>query len=280
MELTANEQRNNDIAHLVDVDGSEVRVLMAGQGEPSCPPLLLINGMGVRLEMWQPLASRIPDRPLLMFDFPGVTGRPAHDLPLQMPGIAQWLARLLDRLEIDEVDVVGYSWGGVLAQQFTRDIRERVRALVLASTNFGFGAVSSPELLPLLNLTLSDEGDDPLKLLTAALGGAPGSRNPVAAIVNALDPSTTPVEGYQRQFLSLTGWTSLNWLHELSAPTLVVSGDDDLYVPTSTTRKLARSIPGARLQLIRGGGHLLPINQPHRLAQAIESFLGRLDTQG
>jgi pimeloyl-ACP methyl ester carboxylesterase len=189
------------------------------------------------------------------------------------------LARLLDILEIDVVDVLGYSWGGVLAQQFARDLPERVRALVLASTNFGFGAVPSPELLPLLNLTLSEKGDDPWKLLTAALGGAPGSRNPVGAIVNALNPTTSPVEGYQRQLLALTGWTSLCWLHELTGPTLVVCGDDDPYVPTSTSRKLVQSIPGARLELIRGGGHLMPINQPTKLAQAVESFLGRLDTQ-
>ena len=207
----------------VDVDGSRVRVLRTDT-ESEGPPLLLINGMAARLEMWQPLCSAITDRPLLMFDFPGITGRPARDLPLEMPGLARWLGRPLDALDVESADVLGYSWGGVLAQQFARDTSERVRALVLASTNFGFGGVYS-------------------------------------------------VGGYQRQIISLTGWTSLPWLQELTVSTLVVAGDDDPYVPSSTTRRLAQSIPRARLELIPGGGHLLPINQPNRLAQAIDDFL-------
>ena len=99
-------------------------------------------------------------------------------------------------------------------------------------------------------------------------------------MVNAFAPSTTTLEGYQRQFLSLTGWTSLPWLHELTLPTLVVAGDDDPYVPSSTTRRLAQSIPGARLELIPGGGHLLPINRPMRLARAIGQFLGSVGDFG
>src|SRR6476661_7654787 len=103
----------------VDVDGSRVRVLRTDT-ESEGPPLLLINGMAARLEMWQPLCSAITDRPLLMFDFPGITGRPARDLPLEMPGLARWLGRLLDALDVESADVLGYSWGGVLAQQFAR----------------------------------------------------------------------------------------------------------------------------------------------------------------
>ena len=256
----------------VDVDGSRVRVLRTDT-ESEGPPLLLINGMAARLEMWQPLCSAITDRPLLMFDFPGITGRPARDLPLEMPGLARWLGRLLDALDVESADVLGYSWGGVLAQQFARDTSERVRALVLASTNFGFGGVYWPELWPLFNLMPSENGDDPWKLLTAAFGGPPGGRNPLGAMINSVTPSTNSVGGYQRQIISLTGWTSLPWLQELTVSTLVVAGDDDPYVPSSTTRRLAQSIPRARLELIPGGGHLLPINQPNRLAQAIDDFL-------
>jgi pimeloyl-ACP methyl ester carboxylesterase len=278
--MTTTTNKTKSIVDYVDVNGSQVRFSMAEARSPEGPPVLLINGLGARLEMWQPLSSAISDRTLLMFDFPGITGRAAHDLPLEMPGLARWLARLLDVLNISVVDVIGYSWGGVLAQQFARDLSERVRALVLVSTNFGFGAVSSPAFLPLLNLMPSDQGDDPWKLLTAALGGATGSRDPIGAIVNALKPSTTPFQGYQRQCFSLAGWTSLNWLHELTAPTLVLAGDDDPFVPTSISQRLAQCIPQGQLELIRGGGHLLPTNQPARVARSVEDFLGRINARG
>ena len=273
MAAKTSQKEPDKLMQCVDVDGSRVRVLRTRRESSEDPPLLLINGMAARLEMWQPLCAAIPDRPLLMFDFPGITGSPARDLPIEMPGLARWLGRLLDVLEVEKAVVLGYSWGGVLAQQFARDAPERLGALILASTNFGFGTVHWPERWPPINLMPSKDGDDPWKLITAAFGGPPGSRNPIGAMVNAFTPYTTSIEGYQRQFLSLTGWTSLPWLGELKVSTLVVAGDDDHYVPTSTTRRLAQSIPRARLQLIPGGGHLLPINQPNRLAQAIDHFL-------
>ena len=247
MALTGNKDNGGGAIEFVDVEGSHVRFMRTGYGPLTGPPLLLINGMGARLEMWQPLSSVMSDRSFLRFDLPGITGRPAHDLPLEMAGLARWLGRLLDALDIEKVDVLGYSWGGVLAQQFAHDSSERVRALVLASTNFGFGALYEPELAPFFNLLPSDGGDDPWKLLTAAFGGDLGSRNPIDALVSAFKPSTSPFEGYQRQFLSLTGWTSVHWLHELTMSTLVVAGDNDPYVPSSMTRKLAQAIRCVRL---------------------------------
>lgn len=280
MSVTTNQTWGGaEVVQFVNVDGSRVRVARPeylGDG----PPLLLISGMGVRLEMWKSFSSALPNRALLMFDFPGITGSPALHLPLDMPGLAQWLARLLDAVNVETADVLGYSWGGALAQQFARDAPQRVRRLVLVSTNFGYGVVPLPALLTVVNLVAGTGGDDPWKLLTAGLGGVPGTRNPLAAIASALNPYTTGIEGYHRQWLASGCWTSLPWLHEITTPTLVVAGDDDLYVPTSTTCRLARSIPVVRLELLPGGGHLLPTNQPVRLARHVNDFLGEDDSYG
>jgi poly(3-hydroxyoctanoate) depolymerase len=89
------------------------RVATWGQG----PPLLLLNGIGGNIEMWEPLALRLPGRQLIMIDMPGTGGSPALRLPLRMSGYAMLVVAVLDQLGIERTDVLGYSWGGALAQQ-------------------------------------------------------------------------------------------------------------------------------------------------------------------
>ena len=255
---------------LIDVDGSSVRVLVQGHSAGQYP-LMLINGLGARLEMWRSFGSEFPDRQLVMFDLPGISGVPAATFPLVMAGLADWSMKLLDAIDVQRADILGFSWGGVLAQQIARDAPSRIRGLALAGTNFGLGC------WPLRPLTLSQlssmtglGSDDPLELLIAATGGV--GRNTME-LIGAVNPVTSSMDGYLRQLYALTGWTSLPWLHELRMPTLVLAGDDDPLIPTTTTHALANAIAGARLSLIRGGGHLLPVNQPVEMAGIVRQFL-------
>ena len=106
------------------------RVATWGQG----PPLLLLNGIGGNIEMWEALALRLPDRQLIMIDMPGTGGSPALRLPLRMSGYATLVVGVLDQLGIERTDVLGYSWGGAPAQQ-------QVRALVSGQGVFGMPQV-------------------------------------------------------------------------------------------------------------------------------------------
>ena len=273
MACTADERcESNGRTYFTNVDGSMVRVLTRSSATDNRRPVLLINGLGSKLEMWGLFVNTLQDRPLLMFDLPGITGTPAHDLPLTMAGLARWITQLMDAEGVDQVDVIGYSWGGALAQQLARSAPSRVCSLVLSSTNYGFSGMAALPSSPFPYLGPAEGRDNLWDLFSAAIGGTVGERDPIRAIVNVLDPSTTPLEGYWRQVVALTGWTSIPWLHELDVPTLVVAGDEDPYIATSTTRRLAKSIPGARLELIQGGGHLLPISQPARVAILVEDF--------
>src|SRR5690349_20858624 len=159
------------VPQFVDVDGSKVRLLTRENAAASSRPVLFINGIGARLEMWQRFTESFQARQLLMFDLPGISGTSAQNLPLSMSGIATWITHLLDARDIDTVDVIGYSWGGALAQQLTHDAPRRVRALILASTTYGIGVMPSLPTLPLLNVIPTETGDDSWKLFGAAMGG-------------------------------------------------------------------------------------------------------------
>lgn len=76
--------------------------------------MLLLNGIGGNIEMWEPVVRRIPGRRIVMFDMPGTGESVALRRAVRMRGYAALVVRLLDALEIDRTDVLGYSWGGAL----------------------------------------------------------------------------------------------------------------------------------------------------------------------
>ena len=133
----------------VMVGPTRVRVRTVGTG----PPLLMIMGIGGNLDMWSPLAARLSGRQLIMFDFPGTGGSGMSCLPPTMGANALFTRWLLARLGHDRVDVLGYSWGGILAQHLAVQHPKTVRRLVLAATTFGLGGVPPGPLVAARMLT-------------------------------------------------------------------------------------------------------------------------------
>jgi pimeloyl-ACP methyl ester carboxylesterase len=121
----------------VRVDNTTIRVAIKGSGAP----LVLVNGLGANIEMWAPFPSLLTDKRIVMFDAPGTGESPPLRRRRRMRALANLLARLLDNLGIGEADILGYSWGGALAQQFAHQMGERARSLVLVSTIYGVGGL-------------------------------------------------------------------------------------------------------------------------------------------
>jgi len=122
----------------------ELRVSIEGGtpgGRNARPPLLLINGLGGHIRMWDPLRRHLVGVPTIAFDAPGTGDSPTPALPQSVVGVSRMVTRLLDALELPEVDVLGYSLGGVVAQQLAWTSPRRVRRVVLLSTNTGWGSV-------------------------------------------------------------------------------------------------------------------------------------------
>ena len=79
--------------------------------------------------------------------------------------------------------------------------------------------------------------------------------------------------GYLGQLYAVTGWSSIPWLHQLRSRTLVMNGEDDPIVRTLNGRIMAALIPDARLEIIRGGGHLFLLDQSKEAADLVHAFL-------
>jgi pimeloyl-ACP methyl ester carboxylesterase len=132
----------------VDIGADRLRLRTAVRG--SGRPLLLITGLGASLDLGAPFERELAARGLqtISFDAPGTGQSTAYTWPRRMPGIARTAERMLDALGYRQVDVLGASLGGVIAQQFAHQAPHRVRRLVLAATGPGLGGIpGSPRAL-------------------------------------------------------------------------------------------------------------------------------------
>src|SRR5436305_5554204 len=124
------------------VNRQRLRVVIR-KGDGTRTPLLLMNGIGVNLEVLQPFVDALdPAIEVMRFDVPGTGGSPAPLIPYRFSAHARLVTQMLDQLGYQQVDVLGVSWGGALAQQFAFQYPRRCRRLILVST--GTGALMVP----------------------------------------------------------------------------------------------------------------------------------------
>ncbi|SDY13199.1 poly(3-hydroxyalkanoate) depolymerase [Modestobacter sp. DSM 44400] len=259
----------------VTVGGRTLRVSVR-PGDGTLPPLLLMNGIGASLEVLQPFVDALdPRREVIRFDVPGVGGSPRPVLPYTMVTFARVVAGLLTQLGHREaVDVLGFSWGGGLAQQFAVQHRRRCRRLILAAT--GMGSLMVPAHPRVLSKMLTPRRHRDARYATAIAGDIYGGTMRLhperAARVLHAESRLGPRRGYYYQLAAGAGWTSLPLLPMIRQPTLVIAGDDDPIIPAVNPRLMARLIPNSELHLYRGG-HLALVTEAPELAPVVDRFL-------
>jgi poly(3-hydroxyalkanoate) depolymerase len=244
-------------------------------------PLLLLTGIGASLGLSTPFEDAINTHGVqtIAADAPGTGKSTRYRRPRRMPGLARTFELMLDALEYDQVDVLGVSFGGILAQQLAHQAPRRVHRLILAATGAGVAGLGGVPGSPRAMLTLATprryQSPDYYRRIAGALYGGEARHDPDALLHgSAARFSAAPsVRGYIAQLYAISFWTGLPWLWRLPQPTLVLAGDDDPIVPAINGRILARVIPNARLEIIRGGGHLFLVERPTEIAALVADFL-------
>ena len=259
-----------DIRH-IEVDGHRLRVgIKRGEG----PPLLVFNGIGANLELLEPLTDALEGVETIVFDVPGAGGSARRISPYRLRCLARLASRMLDELGYPgQVDVLGVSWGGALAQQFAFSCRSRCRKLVLVATTPGmFMVPGSPMALAGLFSPRCYRNATHLERVAPHIYGGEVRRDPSIMREYSARSRSPHWLGYLYQQLAFWGWTSLPWLPLLPQPTLVLAGTDDPLVPVINARILATLIPRARLEVV-DDGHLFLLSNPRRVTPTIQAFL-------
>ena len=262
----------------VRVDGHLLRVAVRGKGTP----ILLIMGLGGNIEMWAPLERELNWRgyQTIAYDASGTGTSPARLVPLRPSGLARQAAHLLDALGLPTVDVLGVSFGGGVAQEFALRYPHRVGRLVLASTMCGLGGVpGNPLALAVLATPLRYYSPTFLRATARWVYGPVHDSDGTLMRDQIVARRSRPPSlwGYLSQLYAVTGWTSLPWLHRISAPTLVLTGGSDPIVPPANARILGARIPDATVHVVPDTGHLLLMDHATECADLISGFLRQPD---
>lgn len=249
----------------------------------SGPPLLLIPGYGYWHWCW---FKNIPDLSrhfrVIALDNRGTGGSDKPIEPYTIPQMALEAADVLAALGITRAHVLGTSMGGFIAQELALTNPNRVHGLVLVGTSAGGPAHVPPDPAVLAALA-PDPSLTPEQNIRRALpyAAAPGywDRHPEEreAIIARRLAMPTPVHAAQAQLEAVRAWPgTADRLHRIAAPTLVIHGDADQVVPPVNGERLAAGIPGARLHVLPGAGHVCFIDSAAAFNRIVTEFLRSL----
>lgn len=235
--------------------------------------MLFFNGIGANLEIAQPLAEALPDRDIITFDLPGVGGSPGPVTPYRPWWVAHAAKTILLNYGYDRpVDVMGVSWGGGAAQQFTFQYQKRVNRLVLCATSPG--ALMVPGKIDALSKMADPKRYMDGQFLKENFKTLYGDEPHGAAAFSERMTPPSPA-GYFYQLMAMMGWSSLPFLPLLPHETLVLAGARDRIVPLANAKILQFMIRRAELHVVEDGGHLFILSKARDVLPVLQTFLDR-----
>ena len=251
---------------IVDVQGVRTLVREAGTGAP----ILFLHGP--EDPAWSPALARLASQfRVVAPDHPGMGCTPLGPDVDAMDDLVYHYLDLIDTLGLGEATLVGASFGGWIAAELAVVLGSRLRRLALVdAAGLRVGDTDLPELY-----LMSDE--DLAKFLVADPRHAP-----------LVFPPTEDTEVIERRLVQRATLARFTWapywhnpkllgrLRRISAPTLVLWGSDDRFIPQAHAKEFAARIPRATLRPIEGAGHLPHLEQPERVGEAIAKFHGSM----
>jgi pimeloyl-ACP methyl ester carboxylesterase len=278
-------------------------------GDPSDPPLLLINGLGAQLISWPDRFARLlagGSRHVIVFDnrdcglssrldgeavdLPAVisalrNGDPASArslAPYSLSDMAGDAAGLLSVLGIERAHVLGASLGGAVAQTVAIEHPDRCLSLTSMMSNTGepeYGQ-STPEAMRALMKPSQSDREGYIEGAAASLVWRskkyPGLDAALGLAAESYDRCYYP-EGITRQMAAMiTSGSRADGLRQLRLPTLVIHGTDDTLITPTGGERTAALVPGARYLLVQDMGHDRPEPLWPTLSAAILEHTGAI----
>lgn len=235
-------------------------------GVPGGTPVLLLPHLGATLDEWDPrVIDALAERHrVVAVDLPGV-GASAGRVPDTVGDMAAAVVGFLAATGHQEVDVLGFSLGGFIAQQLALDRPDLVRRLVLAGTGpaggDGIDRVTGPAYVywDMVRAALARTDAKEFLFFRRDPEGKAAARDYLARISERVMDRDRPItlRAFRTQLKAIRAWgrQSPQDLSAVTAPTLIVNGDRDRMVPSVLSGDLHHRIPGSTLRIYPGSGH-------------------------
>jgi 3-oxoadipate enol-lactonase len=231
-------------------------------------PVLLVSGLGMAATgWWRTIPVLAQGLRVLTLDNRGVGRSDVTRGSYSLVQLADDAVAVLDAAGEESAHVYGLSMGAMIAQELALRYPERVRALVLGASTAGGTRheLADPATLAFIKRRRSMP---PEEAVWAAVpynyGKATRERHAGRIGEDVVQRLRYPVTraGYEAQLAAAWGHDTSHRLGGIAAPTLVLHGTEDRVVPIANGVRLAESIPGARLKILRGAGHLYTTDAP------------------
>ena len=256
-----------------------------GNADGEAPPLLFLQHFRGNLDNWDPLLvdSLAADREVVLLDNAGV-GLSSGRVPRNVTQMARDAIAFCDALELGDIDLLGYSLGGMVAQEIALLRPQLIRRLVLAGTGpQGGGQLMHGWAADVVKIAHADDNgpDEYLWLFFAPTETSKElGREYFARLMERKEDRDEPngPEVKEAQYDAIVEWgipdeSKLNRLAGIRQPTLVTNGDNDTMIPTINTHILGEHLPNARVRIFPDAGHGFLFQWPVEFADVVRTFL-------
>lgn len=283
----ASAQRHGFAEREVDVDGVKLHVHEMGSGSP---PVLLVHGFGGTTFSWRHVMPALArNHRVVAFDLPGhgYSQKP-RDYDYSAIHLGELTTKLIDAEGMSDVVIVGNSYGGAISvaavlasqEQLGPDQRRIGRMILIDAAGYPQKTPWHVKLLQLPVLKMLPALLPPRLLMRFVIGGMYGERGKtekaqIREYANAF--STKGTRRAYRQYARFMIPTDLDEYvrryPDIRVPTLVITGDRDRVVPPAVAERFAADIPGAKLEVIAGAGHIPQEEIPAEVLADLGAFL-------
>ena len=241
------------------------------------PMVLFMHGIGGNRTNWHDQLLVFGEKfHAVAWDARGYGASDDYDGPLDFADVSRDLVRVLDHFQVAKAHLVGLSMGGLIAFDFHATYPERVATLTICDSMPGMGGISADarrEFIrirqePLLN---GKEPRDIAPIVAKTLVGKSAKSGSFERLVASM--SALHKDSYLKTIEATTNYARTLELENIRVPTHIVVGEEDTLTPPALSRTMADRIPGARLTIIKGAGHLSNIEQPVAFNEAVRAFL-------
>jgi 3-oxoadipate enol-lactonase len=239
--------------------------------------VLCMHGIGGNRTNWHDqLPAFAKNFHAASWDARGYGASDDYDGPLDFGDFGRDLLRILDHFEVAHAHLVGLSMGGLIAFDFHASHPERVATLTICDSMPGMTGLTDEARREFIRIRQEPllSGEEPRDIaprVAKTLVGKsakPGSFERLVASMSALHK-----DSYLKTIVATTNYARKLELENIGVPTHIVVGAEDTLTPPALSRSMAARIPGARLTVIKGAGHLSNIEQPEAFNEATLAFL-------
>jgi pimeloyl-ACP methyl ester carboxylesterase len=265
------------------VEGARIDFAYRHFGHPAAVPLVMLQHFRGNLDNWDPALTDAlaAEREVILVDYAGVgssTGQPSSAIA----ATARQMIAFISALGLDQIDLLGFSIGGFVAQEIALVRPALVRRLVLAAT----GPKGAPGMHGWReDIAAVARGESkPEKLLYIMFAHTETSQGKGKQFLGRFlerqrdrDVATSDV-ARDAQYDAIVEWgipdhSALQRLTGIKSPTLIIQGDNDLMIPTKLSHLMAGLIPDARIRIYPDAAHGFLFQYPTEVAAQINSFL-------